>query len=314
MPNPQEFNSVLTANGASGLKKIGDPSAMVCNDLGMLTADSDYTFVYGKGSVWAELEGARTTHQGTPNRITDLHEKDVSHGTPPINPRASATLNVPSCPWSQAAAALETQLEEKYGGIAVTKLPNAELTAPARMPASGVQTNRKPQGSVPDGAFLVTLADAQMVYVLEAKFDGDVRSSALPPQTSICRTYPIPCFFTPPMHLAGRCHERKAAARWVCNGRNAEIPQRGNREGVQPPGHHARGQGGVEEVGHQELRSHRQHVLRPGVSGALGSVLMPDRSPAQSSGLSGVEQLGAWLESPCEARGLCADSLHVTIW
>jgi len=79
MPNPQEFNSVLTANGASGLKKIGDPSAMVCNDLGMLTADSDYTFVYGKGSVWAELEGARTTHQGTPNRITDLHEKDVSH-------------------------------------------------------------------------------------------------------------------------------------------------------------------------------------------------------------------------------------------
>ena len=35
--------------------------------------------MYGKGSVWAELEGARTTHQGTPNRITDLHEKDVSH-------------------------------------------------------------------------------------------------------------------------------------------------------------------------------------------------------------------------------------------
>ena len=116
------------------------------------------------------------------------------------------------------------------------------------------------------------------------------------------------------MHLAGRCQERKAAARWVCKSRNADIPQRGNREGVQPPGHHARDQGEVEEVGHQELRSHRQHVLRPGVSGALGSVLMPDRSPAQSSGLSGVEQLGAWLESPCEARGLCADSLHVTIW
>ena len=26
---------------------------MVCNDLGMLTSDSDYTFVYGKGSMWA---------------------------------------------------------------------------------------------------------------------------------------------------------------------------------------------------------------------------------------------------------------------
>ena len=92
-----------------------------------------------------------------------------------------------SCPWSQAAAALETQLEEKYGASVVFKLEKAMLTAPARKPASGVQTNKKPQGSVPDGAFLVKVDDAQIVYVLEAKFDGDVRSSALPPQTSICR-------------------------------------------------------------------------------------------------------------------------------
>jgi len=148
LPNPQEFKSMLTAHGASGLKKKGDPSAMVYNGLGMLTPGSDYTYAYGKGYVWAKLEGARATHQGTLNRITDLHEKD-------------------------AAAALETQLEEKYGESVVFKLPNARLMAPARMPASGVQTNRKPQGSVPDGAFLVTLADAQMVYVLEAKFDGD---------------------------------------------------------------------------------------------------------------------------------------------
>ena len=104
----------------------------------------------------------------------------------------------PRAPWSQAGAALETQLEEKYGASAVVKIPNAKLTAPARKPKSGVQTNKKPQGSVPDGAFSVAVGDAQKVYVLEAKFDGDVRSSALPPQTSICRTPshafdPIPC-------------------------------------------------------------------------------------------------------------------------
>ena len=82
LPNPQEFNSVLRANGASGLKKKGDPSAMVYTNLGMLTSGSNYTYAYGKGSAWAKLEGARATHQGTLNRITDLHEKDVSHGTP----------------------------------------------------------------------------------------------------------------------------------------------------------------------------------------------------------------------------------------
>lgn len=121
---------------------------MVYTNLGMLTSGSNYTYAYGKGSAWAKLEGARATHQGTLNRITDLHEKD-------------------------AAAALETQLEKKYGASAVLKLPNTKLAAPAREPASGVQTNKKPQKSVPDGAFLVTLADAQMVYVLEAKFDGE---------------------------------------------------------------------------------------------------------------------------------------------
>ena len=44
---------MLTAHGASGLKKKGDPSAMVYNGLGMLTPGSDYTYAYGKGSVWA---------------------------------------------------------------------------------------------------------------------------------------------------------------------------------------------------------------------------------------------------------------------
>ena len=97
-------------------------------------------------------------------------------------------MNVPSCPCSQAAEALETQLEKKYGASAVLKQPNTKLAAPAREPASGVQTNKKPQKSVPDGAFLVSVDGAQMVYVLEAKFYGDVRTSALPPQTSICRT------------------------------------------------------------------------------------------------------------------------------
>lgn len=53
LPNPQEFKSMLTAHGASGLKKKGDPSAMVYNGLGMLTSGSDYTYAYGKGSVWA---------------------------------------------------------------------------------------------------------------------------------------------------------------------------------------------------------------------------------------------------------------------
>ena len=105
---------------------------------------------------------------------------------------------MPSCPCSQAAEALETQLEKKYGASAVLKQPNTKLAAPAREPASGVQTNKKPQKSVPDGAFLVSVDGAQMVYVLEAKFYGDVRTSALPPQTSICRTPshafdPIPC-------------------------------------------------------------------------------------------------------------------------
>ena len=184
---------MLRSAGAQGfyeLSEKGDPSARLCNDLGMLTSGSEYIYAYAKtGSKWAKLEGAVTTHQGTLNRITDLHERDVSHGTPPINPRASATLNVLSCPWSQAAAALETQLEEKYGASVVYKLDKAMFTAPARKPAPGVQTNKKPQGSVPDGAFLVAVDDAQIeiVYVLEAKFDGDVRSSALPPQTSICR-------------------------------------------------------------------------------------------------------------------------------
>ena len=82
LPNPQEFKSMLTAHGASGLKKKGDPSAMVYNGLGMLTPGSDYTYAYGKGSVWAKLEGARKTHQGTLDRLTDFCEKDVSHGTP----------------------------------------------------------------------------------------------------------------------------------------------------------------------------------------------------------------------------------------
>lgn len=193
LSNPQKFDSMLRLAGAMGLEELsekGDPSARLCNDLGMLTSGSEYIYAYAKtGSKWAKLEGAVTTHQGTLNRITDLHERDVSHGTPPINPRASATLNVLSCPWSQAAAALETQLEEKYGASVVYKLDKAMFTAPARKPAPGVQTNKKPQGSVPDGAFLVAVDDAQIeiVYVLEAKFDGDVRSSALPPQTSICR-------------------------------------------------------------------------------------------------------------------------------
>ena len=191
LSNPQKFDSMLRTAGALGLKELwekGDPSARLCNDLGMLTSGSEYIYAYAEtGSKWAKLEGGLTTHQGTLDRITELCERDVSHGTPPINPRASATLNVLSCPWSQAAAALETQLEEKYGASVVFKLEKAMLTAPARKPASGVQTNKKPQGSVPDGAFLVKVDDAQIVYVLEAKFDGDVRSSALPPQTSICR-------------------------------------------------------------------------------------------------------------------------------
>ena len=115
----------------------------------------------------------------------------------------------PRAPWSQAGAALETQLEEKYGASAVVKIPNAKLTAPARKPKSGVQTNKKPQGSVPDGAFSVAVGDAQKVYVLEAKFDGDVRSSALPPQTSICRTPshafdPIPCTWQGNIETAAR--------------------------------------------------------------------------------------------------------------
>jgi len=154
LSNPQKFDSMLRSAGAKGfyeLSEKGDPSARLCNDLGMLTSGSEYIYAYAKtGSKWAKLEGALTTHQGTLNRITDLRERD-------------------------AAAALETQLEEKYGASVVYKLDKAMLTAPARKPAPGVQTNKKPQGSVPDGAFLVAVDDAQIeiVYVLEAKFDGD---------------------------------------------------------------------------------------------------------------------------------------------
>lgn len=139
---------MLTTEGASALKEIGDPSVTACNHLGMLTPGSDYTFVHGGGSKWAKLEGARKTHQGTLDRLTDFCEKD-------------------------AAEALETQLEKKYGASAVLKQPNTKLAAPAREPASGVQTNKKPQKSVPDGAFLVSVDGAQMVYVLEANFYGD---------------------------------------------------------------------------------------------------------------------------------------------
>lgn len=73
---------MLTTEGASALKEIGDPSVTACSHLGMLTPGSDYTFVHGGGSKWAKLEGARKTHQGTLDRLTDFCEKDVSHGTP----------------------------------------------------------------------------------------------------------------------------------------------------------------------------------------------------------------------------------------
>ena len=55
----------------------------------------------------------------------------------------------------------------------------------------GVQTEKK-QWSVPDGAFLVKVNDAQIVYV----FRANVRSSVLPPQTSTCRA-PSRAFFDP---------------------------------------------------------------------------------------------------------------------
>ena len=71
LPNPQKFDSTLRSAGALGfceLSEKGNPSARVCNDLGMLTSGSEYIYWRNHGNV--------------------------SHGTPPINPRAPATLNV----------------------------------------------------------------------------------------------------------------------------------------------------------------------------------------------------------------------------
>ena len=143
------------AQGVCELSEKGAPSARVCNDLGMLTSGSEYIYAYAEtGSKWAKLEGGLETHQGTLDRITDLHERDVSHGTPPINPRASATLNVLSCPWSQVAAALETQLEERYGASVVYKLEKAMLTAPARSRHPACRLTRSRRGPSRTARFL----------------------------------------------------------------------------------------------------------------------------------------------------------------
>ena len=131
----------------------------MCNDLGMLTSGREYIYWRTRGNV--------------------------SHGAPPINSRAPATLDVLSCPWPQAAAALETQLVKRYGASVIFRLERAMLVTSARKPVPGAQTTyNKPQWSVPDGAFLVKVNGAQIVYVLKA----NVRSSVLPPQTSTCRT------------------------------------------------------------------------------------------------------------------------------
>ena len=90
----------------------------------------------------------------------------------------------------------------RYGASVIFRLETAMLMAPARKPAPGVQTNKEPQGPVPDGAFLVKVNDAQIVYVLEA----NVRSSVLPPQTSTCRT-PSRVSLTP-RHAPGRATSR----------------------------------------------------------------------------------------------------------
>ena len=209
----EDLHNFLLRQGASGLTRADVIHAPVRHDAADLEAGCRYDLVFGRGSEWAKMRGglAGDRHEEDDHEEDD-HEEDVSAAPqPPLgrSPRAVAPPDDsrPTCCDNgalrqAAAAALTKALVQTYGERDV-------------WPISRTLFETK-NGSVPDAVVMVIKADESFLFLLEAKFNADVRASRLhcsppPPPPSQLTLFALVC-------MSGGVLEGKGPVRLVEGG------------------------------------------------------------------------------------------------